>query len=463
MFLAVPSKCQVILLITIGTGILCWPAFFNGMPLLYSDSMAYIGEGNYVARALFLRETWSYYGHRSFIYGLGILPFHLKDNLWPVVVLQGILTGYVLWLVIRSFHFRLPFVSWSAVIIVLSTSTCLAWFVSFIMPDILGPLLYLLIYLIMFRWNSLPRTERAIVFIIGAWCAASHSTHLLIGMGACVVAVVVMVLKHQPLIQVARALAWATAVLVAAGAANILVHASLYGEPSLTGHRLPYLMARVIADGPGRWWLEKHCPDPEVRLAICDAVNALPQNSDQFLWAPNGIWQNADKKRLLEDEMTVVLGAVWEYPLAELEISMHHMWRQLFTFDLWNFYPDPYILKVLQDVLPETSTRYQHSRQFKINLHENLFSSIQAYTVGLSLIILVGLGGLIRSEDWNRSLIGLAAIILFVIPANAAVTGVLSTVSHRFQSRVIWLLPLLACLVSLVWAEGRHNPRKRSS
>jgi hypothetical protein len=97
-----------------------------------------------------------------------------------------------------------------------------------------------------------------------------------------------------------------------------------------------------------------------------------------------------------------------------------------------------------------------------MDLHENLFSSIQVYTVGLSLLIIVaGLGGLISSEDWNGSLFGLATIILFVVPANAAVTGVLSTVADRFQSRLIWLLPLLACLVSLVWAEGRHNPQKK--
>ena len=284
-------------------------------------------------------------------------------------------------------------------------------------------------------------------------------------MGACVVAVVVLVLKRYPLIHVARAAAWATAVLLTAAAANILVHASVYGEPSLTGRRLPYLMARVIADGPGRWWLEKHCPDPKVRLAICDDVNALPRDSDQFLWGPNAIWESAGeskRKRLLQDEMTVVLGAVQEYPLVELEISMRHMWRQLFAFNLWNFPADPYILKILHDDLPETGIRYQHSRQFKMDLHENLFSSIQVYTVGLSLLIIVaGLGGLISSEDWNGSLFGLATIILFVVPANAAVTGVLSTVADRFQSRLIWLLPLLACLVSLVWAEGRHNPQKK--
>src|SRR5262249_8570300 len=152
------------------------------------------------------------------------------------------------------------------------------------------------------------------------------------------------------------------------------------------------------------------------------------------------------RKRLLEDEITVVLGALREYPLAELEISMHHMWRQLFTFDLrGSYFPNPYILEVLEDVLPRTSTRYRHSRQFQLELHEDFFSSIQAYTVGLSLIILVVLGRLISSEGWNRSLIGFTAIILFVIPANAAVTGVLSVVSSRYQSRVIWLLPLLAC------------------
>src|SRR5262249_7615172 len=162
-------------------------------------------------------------------------------------------------------------------------------------------------------------------------------------------------------------------------------------------------------------------PDPQVHLAICDDVNALPQDADQFLWPANAIWLNADmpkRKRLLEEEMTVVLGAVREYPLAQFEISMRHMWRQLFAFDLFNYYPNPYILKVLEEILPRTSARYQHSRQIQQDLHENLFSSIQAYTVGLSLIILVGLGSLISAEGWNRSLIGLAAIILFVIPAN---------------------------------------------
>jgi hypothetical protein len=58
MFSAVSPKYQLIVLLIIGTGVLCWPAFFNGLPLLYPDSMSYIGDGINVAKAFFLRETW---------------------------------------------------------------------------------------------------------------------------------------------------------------------------------------------------------------------------------------------------------------------------------------------------------------------------------------------------------------------------------------------------------------------
>jgi hypothetical protein len=46
-------------------------------------------------------------------------------------------------------------------------------------------------------------------------------------------------------------------------------------------------------------------------------------------------------------------------------------------------------------------------------------------------------------------LIGLSAVVIFVIIANAFVTGVFSNVEDRYQSRVIWLLPLLAILFAL--------------
>jgi len=53
--------------------------------------------------------------------------------------------------------------------------------------------------------------------------------------------------------------------------------------------------------------------------------------------------------------------------------------------------------------------------------------------------------------------IGLTAVIVFVVVANAAVTGVLSNVEDRYQARVIWLVPLLAGVFVLTWLDQRHR------
>jgi hypothetical protein len=52
-------------------------------------------------------------------------------------------------------------------------------------------------------------------------------------------------------------------------------------------------------------------------------------------------------------------------------------------------------------------------------------------------------------------------VIFFTVIANAFVTGVLSEVDGRYQSRVIWLLPLLAGAFVLEWLD--HRPAKVAS
>src|SRR5260370_22636441 len=92
--------------------VLAWPAFYNRYPLLYPDSISYMGDGSNVARALFHHEFTDYYGFRSLIYSLGILPLHWHVTPWPIVGFNALLTIYVLWLLVRSlfserrlFHF----------------------------------------------------------------------------------------------------------------------------------------------------------------------------------------------------------------------------------------------------------------------------------------------------------------------------------------------------------------------
>lgn len=436
-----------------------WPALYNGYPLLYPDSMSYLEDGRLVARALFLRKFSADYGGRSFIYCLGILPFHWSVTPWPIVALQALLTAYVIWLVVRSIFPRQTTIWYEVLVVVLSLLTSLSWFVSLIMPDILGPVQYLCIYLLVFARETITRAERMTVLLIAWWAVASHTTHLMLAVGIC--ALLLLVLRRQSMRLRLRAIGEVAIIVLLAAAAHLVLHAYLYGEPSLNGERPPFLMARVIADGPGRWYLEQHCE--EVILTICDHVHDLPDNSDDFLWGADGIWQSADratKKRLRQEEIRFVLATLRAYPRQQLSKSADNFWQQLTTFGLWDLGPSDWVLEVFDRVLPGGRPRYLQSRQARNALPFEFFTSVQNWTIITSLVVI----GVLAARLWRRSpprLIGLSVVILSMVIANGFVTGVLAMVEDRFQSRVIWLLPLLAGVFVLEWLD--HRTRRPGS
>src|ERR1700757_237361 len=146
-----------------------WPALYNRYPVLYPDSISYLEGGRLVARAIFLHTFSTHYGGRSLIYGLGILPMHWNITPWPVVALNAFLTAYLIWLVVRSIVPRRTVISYFALLIPLSLFTSLSWFVSLIMPDILGPALYPSIYLLVFAGETISPKEHLAVVLIAWW------------------------------------------------------------------------------------------------------------------------------------------------------------------------------------------------------------------------------------------------------------------------------------------------------
>ena len=72
-----------------------------------------------------------------------------------------------------------------AFVVLLSFLTGLGWFVSLIMPDVYGPVLYLSIYLLVFAPETLSHVERIAVVLMAWWSVTSHVTHLMLVVGLC--------------------------------------------------------------------------------------------------------------------------------------------------------------------------------------------------------------------------------------------------------------------------------------
>jgi hypothetical protein len=124
------------------------------------------------------------------------------------------------------------------------------------------------------------------------------------------------------------------------------------------------------------------------------------------------------------------------------------------TFGLWDYGPSGWVLKVFENSLPGARPRYLQSRQARDALPDEFSTTAQQWMV-IAAIVLIAILTPIAWRRLSSRLVGLSAVVVFILIANAFITGVLSNVEDRYQSRVIWLLPLLAGLRLLEWLERR--------
>lgn len=440
--------------------VLAWPAIYNGFPLLYPDSMTYVSDGRVVACAVFLHAPSSYYGVRSLFYSLGILPFHWNVAVWPVIGMQSTLLAWVLWLVVRSFAPRHTVRRYLVLVLPLALLTSASWFSSFVMPDILGPVLYLIVFLLVYARDTLHRWERVCLYVVGWWAITAHATHLVLAVALCLILVLFAAVERCRFRVRLKATAQIAVMIFLAASAQLALHGYLYGRPSLNGEPRPYLMARIIADGPGKQYLEKNCAN--LQWTICKHLVELSSDSDAFLWDSSGIFEGSseeDRARLAGEEMPLVLATLGAYPRELLVKSATNFRDQLFAFGAYGFDSSEWLVDQFDSALPACKATYLRSRQARGALPLDQVSEIQRWVVAISLVAILFLGSLLWRAHSTR-LPGLFVVIASMVVLNALITGVLSVVDDRYQCRVIWLLPLLAEIMTLELLQYRGSTRR---
>ena len=461
------------LAILCGAALLIWPALINRYPLIYPDSISYLDDGRGIARALFLHRLTGFYAMRSEFYSLGIFPFHWNLTPWPIVAWQALLTSWVLWLVLRSILPRRAtrrFIATFLILVaLLSLLTSVSWYVSLPMPDILGSLLYLSIYLLVIARTTLSRAERWGLSLLAIWAITAHSTHLMLAIGLCLLLTLLLLWPRNWVPRGRRfrpassltGLGHLALLIVVAIAAQLALHAYLYGRATLNGNHPPYLMARIVADGPGATYLQQNCV--HLDWAICASVGHLPDNDDDFLWTDGGVWAGADartQQRLLAEEMPLVLATLRAYPLQQAARSWDNFTHQLNDFGVNDFDNNDWMQQSLAHVIPSAAIYYPRTLQARSVVPTNAFTILQRWVVFPSAIALAAMLPLL----WRRRRARLLGLIVIVVPmllANAFLTAVLSSSDSRYQARVIWLVPLLAALAAMDLIGQRRSRRER--
>jgi hypothetical protein len=306
--------------------------------------------------------------------------------------------------------------------------------VSFLtVPDIFAGLLIGSMVLLTVVPSHLSLGVRVLCIGIATFAVTAHASHIPLAGGMTILGigwVAVRLNRKRPLMP----WTWAgiVAPLVIGGLSVVALNRVAFGEISLTAKRYPFTLARSVDDGPGRWYLEKHCG--EVRYTICAVYpGGLPKGGAlEFLWGENGVANRATPAqldRIRAEEAEIVLAAAREYPGFEVRTHAFNLARQILNFTP---YPFESRLALDQSGTPQLAPAPQDGR---ILLIVRILTSIS---------VAIGTVWLVRVFFKRRALRPVIALMFLGVLGNALTCVLLSAVAARYQARVVWLIPLLA-------------------
>jgi hypothetical protein len=156
----------------------------------------------------------------------------------------------------------------------------------------------------------------------------------------------------------------------------------------------------------------------------------------------------------------IIAAALRAEPGAESRAMLQNTVSQLVTFatgDGLQAWPNTVSPWIKRDFPDSEFATYAASRQMHGALTVPAWMQSLHYVTAIAGIagccILIGLGG----RDLAR---GFAVVVLLAVLGNAAITGGLSMPHDRYQSRMMWLPPLIA-LVGLAARSRLFNPAIR--
>ncbi|HEX6011939.1 MAG TPA: hypothetical protein VFY87_09110, partial [Geminicoccaceae bacterium] len=434
-----------------GAVLFLWPTALNWHPYLFWDTYGYFLQGKAYAQLILgwlqLAPAPPETAHgwigaagrmlaadpsiRSPTWSLLCYSLAALGGFWPLAALNALAAAAVVELALLRL-FGLAPKHRLAVMAGMAIFTSLPWFASYLMPDLYAGLLVLAAATLAFAWRNLGGAERAGLSALYLLSVSFHTSHLPLAAGLAALAALLPAEGDRRLARALRlGLPVAAAVVLLLGA-NWLA----FGHATLSPQGAPFLLARSWEDGPARAYLEATCP--EAGWAVCAGLDALPDTAQGFLWAPERSYWGmslAARAAVRAEETAILAQAIAADPLGQLRASLANAAEQLGSFGL-----DDLVLGRGAVVSAEDYTFVYLPEAPAAVWGLSLFSALVYAGAALALLALAGL----LAGPGARAGAPVAAFVLAALLLNAVVCGALSGPHHRYQARVVWLLPLLA-------------------
>ena len=454
-----------------------WPLLINGGPFYSADSSSYLRGGTFGFNAglLFLSQWWDTIfaaphlepasfsiggdgpaangahsivqnavaksgGVRSVAYSAVayILRFP-GSSLFTLALFQA---GAVTLLVSYFRRLIVPHAGlWAGIaagagIAILTTAP---WYSAYAMPDIFAGLTVGGALILTLFFDRLSVYARILAIFLVAFGAITHDSHLPIAF--CTLAAGAAMhfwLRRISLVKMATQTIWFVSPLVIATVILFATSLIVFSETSLSPKHYPIPLARSVSDGPGYWYLRKHCATE--KYAICEVFGSNPPREvGPFLWGPDGVRHKASAEqmdRIRTEEPIIIRRATLEYPLTQIGASARNAFTQFFKFGLTGLKFGQTIIGKDNPVLTQNGS--------DLPMLRFIFEIIVYTCFIICLALLFYFWRAITRIEFAAVAVALTGLL-----ANAAVCGMLSAVTDRYQGRVAWILPSLVMFIIL--------------
>jgi hypothetical protein len=427
----------IVLLVPILLSVALW----NGFPIIFYDTGAYLLEG---IGHVFIAE-------RSPVYSLFLKFAGAATSLWLVAGVQALMTSFVITEFARAEIRGMRLATLLGMGVLLVALTGLDWNVVEIEPDFMAALVVLSVYLLGFHAKDLGAVRSGLVLLVAMLATASHSSHLGLAAGLTIMLALVRLVPFvfrrvtrvpQPNV----GLPFAAFVL---GLSLVLACNYDFTRQIFISRAGPvFVFARLLQDGIVKRLLDDTCPASH--YALCPYKARLPQRADAYLWDnPSPFNLLGRFKGTAPEAQRIVVDSLHRYPFAHLKAAVADTALQFVMFRTGDqIEPQEWVLLLpLHRLVPDQTRQYMSARQQRGQIQFAGIISLDEIVGGVSVLIVLSLAGqAVARRDWNRLL--LPAFIILALMGNAAICGTFSGPHDRYQSRVIWL-PTFVILLSL--------------
>ena len=406
------------------------PAFYNGFPLVFSDTGTYISSGmeNFIPK------------DRPIFYGWWIKLTIFVWSLWWVIFFQSLVLSFVVVKTCKKVVGLNASIWIFALAVVLSAFTGLGWYNSQIMPDIWLGITFLCLL------NLLYHKEHLIIFaLLGSFGLMTHNSHIpivLVGLLG-VFLIEVTMLKKQSFQWV-----WPLSTVTFSMVLMLLVNGigKDHWFPFRGGHA--FLMGRMVDTGLAQRFLEDNCASRNYKM--CKYIETFPSDSRELLWDPQSPLQlegGWEKVKLEYNDINREILTTPKYLISFLGQAATGTLSQLLQNGVgsglksdWYASPSSPPYQSIEKHFPHQMPLYLQSRQngnlWKQGLKFEWLNRIYP------ILLLLCLGLLIRPGYLRTGERTMMLVVIKLILANALIVATFANVYDRLQGRVSWILVL---------------------